>query len=376
MSKRARRGHGDGSLYQRGDGLWVGSVDLPLGDDGRRRRKTVSSTSYATAAKRLRDLRREIDEHGDAPGSVPTVGVWLEHWLTTIAVDRARPRTLAGYRTYLDNYLIPGVGRCRLDKLRAEHVRTMLRGMEQRGLSDATRRQAFAILRRALLVAQREQLVRTNVCTLMDPPRVPTTHREPFTLAEARQILAHLDVSRDPSEAARWLLALLLGLRQGEALGLDWGDVDEDRGRIHVRQALQRQTGRGLVLVAPKSASSLRSLPLLPQVSLALSLIPGDHDGLVFRSPTGGPRDPRADWGAWRGMLKSAGVAPRPLHAARNTAGSLLNAAGVPDKTVSEILGHAQVQITQSAYIRGDEARHEAALLALDGLIHPDMRPS
>ena len=75
-------------------------------------------------------------------------------------------------------------------------------------------------------------------------------------------------------------------------------------------------------------------------------------------------------------MLKSAGVAPRPLHAARNTAGSLLNAAGVPDKTVSEILGHAQVQITQSAYIRGDEARHEAALLALDGLIHPDMRPS
>lgn len=367
--KSAQRGKGEGSLYKRSDGMWVGSVELPLGDDGRRRRRTVSSRDYATAAKKLRALRREVDEHGDTLAAAPTVEAWLRHWLKDIAPERARPSTLHTYRAYINAHLIPALGHRRLDQLRAEHIRTMLRGMADKGLSDATRRQVYAILRRALVVAVREGKVRTNVATLMDPPKVPTNHREPFTLEEARKILAYLDVERDPDEAARWLLALLQGLRQGEALGLNWPDFDLVAGVLVISRALQRQTGKGLVLVDPKSASSARALPLLPQVVTALAAMPQPHEGAVFRSPTGARRDPRADWRAWRDMLEGAEVAARPLHAARNTTASLLNAAGVPDKTVAEILGHSQVQITQKAYIRGDRERHAEALTAMADML-------
>ena len=349
--------------------MWIGTVELPLGDDGKRRRKTISSKDYATAAKKLRDLRREVDEHGDALPNLPTVGQWLDHWLDQIAPERTRERTRAGYRGYLDRYIVPALGHRRLDQIRAEHVRAMLRKMEEAGLSEATRRQAFAILRRALEVALREQKVRVNVCTLMDPPRVPDKHHEPFTLDEARKILAYLDVDRDPGEAARWLLALLAALRQGEALGLRWEDVDLEAGHLHVRQALQRQAGKGLVVVAPKSKTSIRVVPLLQPVVLALSRMPGEHEGLIFRGSGGGPRDPRADWGAWRAMLGAAKVTARPLHAARTTTASLLSSAGVPDKTISEILGHSQVQITQQAYIHTDTARHAEALRSLGALL-------
>lgn len=348
--------------------MWLATVDLPACADGRRRRKTVSSKDYATAAKKLRALRREVEDHGDLLAEIPTVGQWMTHWLDEIAPERVRPRTLEGYRSYVRLYIDPAMGGRRLDTLRTEHVRKMLRTMEDAGLSEATRRQTFAILSRALKVATRERKVRENVCALMDPPKVPTNHRAPFTLDEALRILAYLDVKRDAREAARWQLALLEGLRQGEALGLRWQDVDLERGCLRIEQAAQRRKGAGMVLVPPKSATSRRAIPLLGPVALALASMTGPRDGLVFPAAGGGPVDPRRDWAEWKDMLEAAGVPDRPLHAARSTTASLLNAADVPDKTVSEILGHAQVQVTHG-YIQGSEERHVRAFSALSRLL-------
>lgn len=366
MPKTARRQRGDGGLYLRRDGMWVGVVDLPPGPDGRRRRKTVSSKTYPAAVAKLRALRREVDQFGDLITDVPTVAQWLTYWLDEIAPGRVRPSTLYVYRGYVANYLIPQLGRHKLTRLTAEHVRAMLRSMD--GQSVATRRQAFAILSRALTVAAREQKIRVNPCTLMDAPPPGKVHRVPFTLAQARAIIATLDVERDPAGAARWLCALLQGLRQGEALGLRWEDVDLDGRLITVRAALQRRPGEGLVLVPPKSARSMRTIPMLEPVRLALSRMPS-REGYVWGGER--PRDPRADWQAWRDMLARAGAHHRPLHAARTTTGSLLDAAGVSPKIISEILGHAQVSTTQEVYIHGDAGRHLEAMTALDRMLGP-----
>lgn len=366
MVTTKRRQRGDGGLYQRKDGLWVGVVDLPAGPDGSRRRRTVSSRSYGEAVRRLRTLRREVEEHGDVLASALTVGQWLTYWLDEIAPGRVRPSTLYGYRGYVERYLAPQLGHLRLARLTAAHVRGMLRSMD--ALSPATRRQAFAVLSRALTVAVREQKLRVNPCTLMDAPPSGKVHRLPFTLAQARAVIASLDVERDPAAAARWLCALLQGLRQGEALGLRWEDVDLDARTITVRAAIQRRVGVGLVLVPPKSARSMRTIPMLEPVRLALSRMPS-REGYVWGGER--PRDPRADWQAWRDMLERAGAPHRPLHAARTTTGSLLDAAGVSPKVISEILGHAQVSTTQEVYIHGDAGRHLEAMGALDRLLGP-----
>jgi hypothetical protein len=97
MAKRARRSPGEGALYQRGDGMWIATVDLGWGADGKRKRKTVSARKYADAQRKLQTLRREI---ADAGGQVPTghmsVEAWLARWLDEIAAPRVRPSTLTG----------------------------------------------------------------------------------------------------------------------------------------------------------------------------------------------------------------------------------------------------------------------------------------
>jgi integrase len=244
--------------------------------------------------------------------------------------------------------------------------------MNERGLSKTTQRQAHAILRRALVVAEREGKVARNAAALVDPPEIVENHHKPLTVAEARKVLRALD--GDPL-AARWICALLLGMRQGECLGLRWEDVDFDGGRLYVRNELVRIRSGGLVMTDPKSRSSKRPIPFGAVAPAAIALERTERRGeFVFY---GKAQDPRADWGAWKALLVRAGVCDAnvplgempALHAARTTTGSLLDEAGVSDKIIAEILGHSQVQITRRAYIHGNEDRHRAGLGALAELV-------
>jgi len=276
-------------------------------------------------------------------------------------------------------WLIPHLGRHRLDKLKPDHVRALYARMEAEGKSDATRRQAHAILRRALVVAEREGLIMRNPAALVDPPPVGQNHHVPLTLEQARQVIAVLP-AEPPAMAARWLCALLEGMRQGECLGLRWEDVDLDGRRLYIRQEIYRIKGKGIIEADPKSRTSKRPIPMLDAVAYLLDSLPHVGEYVFY----GGKMDSRKDWAAWKALLVKAGVCPADmalgdmpaLHAARGTTASLLDAAGVSDKVTSEILGHSSVQITRDAYIHGNEVRHRQAIDALQAFIEPPKETS
>lgn len=342
-----RRQRGEGSLHQRGDGLWIGTVDLGY-IGGKRTRKSVSAKTQREAVRKLAALKAQVDATGGVAVDAYTVETWMTHWLEEIAPRRVRPSTLTGYRSKVRNYIVPEIGRHRLAKLTPQHVRTMDKTLAERGLSAATRLQTHAILSRALTVAHREGYVARNVAELVDPPALKRDEGEPLTVEEIGRILAA--VRGDPLES-RWLAALMLGLRQGEALGLAWADVDLDAGTLTVRRALQRVKGKGLVFVDPKSRKSKRTLPLPDTLAASLRRHRDRADRprgseLVWCRWDGGPIDPRADWQAWGELLDRAGVRHVRLHDARHVAATVLAAHGVPDVIVSAILGHAQVQVT------------------------------
>ena len=199
-----------------------------------------------------------------------------------------------------------------------------------------------------------------NVCTLVDAPSLNHHEIEPLTVAEARQILATAAKRRN---GARWAVALALGLRQGEALGLQWSDIDFDAPTLTVRRALQRQRGKGLVLVEPKSRAGRRTIALPePVVELlrahrvaqnAERLHAGSEwraRDFVFAQRTGLPIDSRADRRDWDQLLKDAGVRPARLHDARHTAATTLLLMGVPARVVMQILGHSQIGLTLGTY--------------------------
>lgn len=352
---------GEGSIYQRKDGRWVGVVDLGwMG--GKRVRKTVTAQTLKDLRPKFKKLQAQVDS-GVADENM-TVEQWLEKWLRDVAGEKNRPSTLRTYRMYVDKWINPHVGKQRLGKLRPDHIRTMLAAMRDAKKSDATRRQVLAILRRALAVAENDQLIASNPASKVDAPSVGKGSHGKFTLEEARQILSVLET--DGVNASRWACALLAGLRQGEALGLTWANVDMETRRINVVQAVQQIKGEGRVVVPLKSQASYRSIPMVEPVYQAL-LLEATREGYVWGGAEATP--PRKDWQNWVDLLKLAGVDHKPLHAARATCGSLLLEAGVPDKIIAEILGHSQVKITQDHYLHGDDRMHVEAMGRMNDLL-------
>ncbi len=221
--------------------------------------------------------------------------------------------------------------------------------MAELGLAPATVLQAHRLLSRALKIAMQRGRVGRNVCTLVDAPSLVHHEIQPLTVAGARKILATATTRRD---GARWAGALALGLRQGEALGLQWSEIDLEAPSLTVRRALQCQRGRGLVRVEPKSRAGQRTIALPEPI---VELLRGhrlaqngerahardewqDLD-FVCAQPTGAPIDSRADRRDWDQLLKDSDVRPARLHDARHTAATTLLIIGVPARVVMQILG-------------------------------------
>ena len=235
-----RRSSGEGSIYQTPDGSWHVSLVVGTRPDGAPDRRHRRGQTRKAVLVKLRELEATRDSGTlAAAGRSATVGEWLDHYLEHVAPLKLRPRSLDDYSSKVRLYLKPVVGHVRLDKLTPEHVETVYAGMRTRGLSAGTVLKTHAILSSAMSVARKRGKVGRNVAELVGRPRYVRPDVTPLTGDEAALVLKAAQGSRN---GARWDVALSLGLRQGESLGLRWRDVDLDAGTLAVRSALQRRT--------------------------------------------------------------------------------------------------------------------------------------
>ena len=386
-----RRPKGEGGVYQRHDhlscpplidghrtdhrcqGRWVATVDLGW-SSGKRRRKTIYGRTKKEAQIKLATALRERDTSTLVVAS-PSMEKWLAYWLDVICLERGlKTNTLKSHRSKVEQYLIPHLGRHRVDRLAPEHIRAMYAEMRRQGLSEATLRQTHAILHRALKVAVREKKAAVNAAELIDAPKTDKNKRTGLSLEDARTVLKIAPV--------RFHLALWQGMRQAEVLGLRWSDIHLD-GRLpylSVERTLVRKPREGLVFDTPKSDASVRWVPLVKPVEVRLRIAWAEHvasggtaDDLVFHN-NGNPIDHRRDWQQWTDLLKTAEVNHVALHAARNTTASLLEAAGVPDRMAAEILGQSSVQVTHG-YQSQDLPRKAEAMRQLEAYVGTEQEP-
>ncbi len=366
----SRRPKGEGSIYQRADGRWVGTLDVSRPGEPRRR-KSVYGATRKEAQRELGKAHREWLAQGQVVTASMTVEAWLTYWLTEIAPARVRETTLPSYGSKVRIHLIPHLGKLRLDRLKPSHLRAMYRAMTEAGLSTATRQQTHAILRRALTVAVREGVVMRNVAALIDSPGTETAEAKPFDRVEMAAVMA---AAAGPWES-RWHAAFTLGMRQGEVLGLGWDWVDLDDGVIRIERALARVAGKHK-MVPPKSKKSRRPVALPGFYVDMLRLRRADYEterqqpeyvdhGLVWGRPDGLPRDSRADWGDWAQLLEVAGVRHIRLHDARHCAATALELLGVPLIVRMAILGHSQVPVAMN-YSHADIEAQKAAMRLVD----------
>src|ERR1017187_1285935 len=371
QGRTGRRGNGEGSIYQLPDGRWRGSVFLGY-RDGKPHRKYVTRRTRALVAAEIGRLLEAQRQGQVITTGGMTVGEWLTTYLEQVAKPQVRPRTYDRYRSDIDGHIVPAIGRHRLDKLRPAHLVALYNTRAAEGLSGASLRHMHAVIRRALNVAVKWQLIAVNPAVLVDAPRAGQHEITPLSAAEAQGLIKAAVGDR---MEARWLVGLALVLRQGEALGLWWDDLDLDAGLLRVRRALQRQHGGGLVFAEPKTQRSKRTIPLPAQLAdvLRQHRVRQEQERItagslwqdspcVFTTPIGTPVDPRNDFREFKKLLDRGSLPSVRLHDLRHTAASLLLAQNVPARVVMEIFGHSQIALTMNTYSHvAPEVSREAA---------------
>ncbi|MEU8821834.1 tyrosine-type recombinase/integrase [Actinoplanes sp. NPDC048796] len=384
------------------DGNWHAWVPVGTKPNGEAERRHVKRTTKAAVIERVDEILDQV-RSGAVVRSGPgmTVSQWLDLYLDTVLPSSGRcdPDTVRDYRSKIEHWVLPVIGKMRVDRVQTENAEIIYLAMRRAGRADSTVLKVHRILSRAFEIALRRSLVPRNVFKLMDSPTFDAPDQTPLTQEEAQRFLDEAD--RRGRNSARWKIALALGLRQGEALGLRKQFLDLEAANMKVWWQLRRRSfdhgcggacGRrrggncpqrtmqlrpgeevvldlskpesadrrlGLVFKRPKGKSK-REIPLPDELVDALrqhlraqaieeilaDSLWQDHD-LVFCEPDGSPIDPSKDYAEWQDILKAAGVPASKLHNARHTAATIMILLGVPAEVVQEILGHSDLRTTR-----------------------------
>ena len=354
-----RRGRNEGAIYQTKNGQWRGSVPIEEYNlsQGRQRRKYFRGRTRAEVARKvaraLADMQRGLPQ-GSASERM-TVGSWLEHWLES-RLDSVKPRTFEQYSLAVNKHFIPAFGKRRLTKLTAEDIEGYLTEKRAtgnlrfpgKGLSKRTIQIQVTVLRMALKEAEKRGHVPRNVAMLAAKPSAkeiePMRARVFIEADQSRLLLKHAQSSK---YYRLYVMALYLGMRKGEALGLPWNSVDLEQGTVKVQAAL-RLVGK-LQIDTPKTGQSRRQL-VLPRPALRALMDERDLQemqrrragseweewGLVFTRPTGRPLNQRDVSRDFKRILKAAGLPDMRFHDLRHSCASLLHAEGVSDRVIME----------------------------------------
>lgn len=340
---------------------------ISIGPDpitGRPRRQLIVGQTEREVRTKLRAAQSAVDEGRTPEVEKRTVQAFMGDWLA--APSRRRDSTTASYSDIIRLYILPTLGAKKVASLRHEDVYDMLDALEADGKSPNTRRLALSVLRRALKWGVQREVLSRNVAATVDGVPIERKEGRSLTIDQARQLLAAANTDR---LAAAWTIALTLGLRRGEVLGLAWSDVDLDAkpATLTVRRTLKRIPRQGLELSEPKTPGSRRRVHLptptaatlrahrKTQLEERLALgtewpeTPLGAD-LVFRTPFGTPVDPDNFRNMTYRLTTSALGERWSPHELRHSAASLLIAQGVPLKIVSEVLGHSSIRITSDVY--------------------------
>lgn len=408
MTRSRTRSNGEGSIYPYRNGfaayVWITTPS------GRRQRKYVyGKTRPAVHAKWLELSQKAA--RGPVLTSVPTVEQYLNRWLEETVEPNLAPLTYATYESHVRNYVVPGLGHHRIDRLRVSDVQRWLNTLPsqcqccaqgkdaKRAARDSNLARCCAIgsccesypsarsikdlrtvLRSALSSAMSEELVEKNVAALVKSPKQRKRKIVPWSSEEARRFLESARSDGDPLYAA-YVLVLVLGMRKGEVLGLTWDALDLEVQELVIDHQLQR-VRRALLHRETKTETSDASLPMprIAVTALTLRKVAQDADRLdageawraletgphfVFTGRYGLPVDPRGFNRKFTARCALAGVRHQTVHDARRTCATLLVDLDIHPRVIMRILRHADISVTMEIYAKASSAATTEALRRL-----------
>lgn len=373
-----RRRRPDGTFTR-----WYAVIDLPPSPTGRRRQKTTTHDTKREAQAWLARTNQEL-RAGEVYDTKLTFAQYLTEWLD--GKQALRPSTTVEYRRHIAQIFVPELGHLRLLDLRSHHIEEVFARIaagntrRERPISPTTQRRIHATLNSALTTAVRRGLIRRNPAATVE---LPTPQRATSTTWDRDQAAAFLTATTEDPLHLMYRLLLLGGLRRGEAVGLQWGDLDLDTGTLTVHRQVISLDGE-LIVGPPKSDAGHRTVPLdratreqlrirmrRARLRWAWEAEESFESRFVFTRAEGGCYHPVYVSRHFTTLVKRHGLPRIRLHDLRHTSASLGLEGGESLLEVSRRLGHSSIGVTADIYahVSANTARESTERLAalIDG---------
>lgn len=396
MSKKSNN---EGSIRKRPNGTWEGRYSDGVTPDGKQIQRSVYGKTKQEVAEKLHTIFYQKQQGIYVTPTKFLVKDWMIDWLHNYAHITVRPSTYISYEGYIYNHIIPYIGDLPIQKLTPPLVQNFYnnrylsgRTDGKGGLSSKTLRNMHNMFHQAMEQAKINGLIMQNPTDNAIIPKSPKKEMRVLSVEEQLRLLSVTHLHR-LGFAIKFDLAT--GLRIGELCALKWTDLNCQKKTIKISRTLQRiktnqlereelDGSESMTMVVEgdvKTSSGFREIPILDKIWMELMMhqqaqqqeymtlgVPILNDGYVFSMPFGTCVEPSTMRDALNYLLTAAGIEHANFHSLRHTFATRAIEAGIPVKTLSDILGHSQVQITMDLYCHSSIDHMRDSMNALMGM--------
>lgn len=373
-----KRKNGEGTVRLRGDGRWEGRI--VFGYDERHRPKTKSvygktKSECIMKLNRLKENVKPVKSQKVFPGM--RFGEWIDFWYQNYSKPMLRATTRNGYEGRIYGHIIPELGNIPLNKLTQIDLQQFYSRLRKNGrlifaeqfgegLSGRMVRACHSNCRSALERAKKEGLIKSNPAIDCKLPPKKAREMQVLTREEIKRLLIQAK-AEDYFEV--FLLELTTGLRRGELLALQWEDLNPKTGELHITKQVYRTKEDGLLISAPKTRASIRTIFLpLPMVTVLEEYRKTVNSRWMFPSPVkeDSPLDPGTVRQRLHLILEHAQCKQVRFHDLRHTFATMALSSGMDVKTLSTILGHVSSSTTLDIYTHLTASKQVEAAAKID----------
>lgn len=389
------------SIQKRGENSWLLVVEVGYDSKGKRIKKTktirVEDKALLKTKKKLQDhlelqlakFQMKVESGEYISPDKMLVKDFIIDWQSKYAESTLSEPTLEVYLTHIANHILPYFGHMRIDQVKPIHIVNFMAQLKRKdgkegALAAGTKQYIYRVLRNIFERAEKWQFIKSNPVKAVEKPQSSEISNEVnvYDVKEVETLLEAVQ-NRDPHWRIFVALALAAGLRRGELLGLEWSNVDLEKGIINIIQTITRGKSGKPIIKKPKSKKSIRIISLPNSIVKELEefqlhwkkekmkmrdkWVEEEHEWL-FCNENGTHFYPTTPTTWWRRFINSSGVRFIRLHDLRHTSATLLINQGVHAKIISKRLGHSGIRITMDTYGHALQSADESAAEKLDDI--------
>lgn len=340
------------NIYKRKDNRWEGRYPCGYTAEGKTRYHSVYGKTYAEVREKMLQIQQK--RRNTSQNIRMTVKALFDEWLLSIS-SRTKESTIANYKMKIRKHLLPDFGGMKYEMLNAREVQLFVQRKLQSGLSPRYVADILVVFKSMTKYVSREYDGCNPLINVALPKASPKAAVRILESDEQRRLTEYLNKNRSRTSLGV-LMSLYTGLRIGELCSLRWNDVNIQKRTLTVRHTIQRISSAGenratrLVITEPKSASSMRIIPLPDCILDILKQFESAKDTFVL-SGIEDPVEPRTMQYRFTAILKKTGLPSVHFHSLRHLFATNCIRLGFDVKSLSEILGHSSVEITLNRYV-------------------------